>query len=217
MTGKKPATKKQTGGDAKAGRQKSLGGKGKSGRERYDWETIHKEYRSGTFSDAELARRHGCSRTAIQKKAKQGGWIKDLTEAVRVTTNAKLVAHDAKVAAEVAGENAKSAIDSASDLRLSVIQLHRQDIRCLRELETKLIAEIDNNPTKLYITQYQGQIIEKEVGLTAAERALAANNLANVQHKRIQLERQAFSIDDKARPIDPVDAITIELVAADEN
>jgi hypothetical protein len=178
---------------------------------RYDWQKIESEYRVGTYSDAELARRYGCSRGALQKHVKKGGWKKDLTKAVRTFVKSKLVAEDAKRAKEktgggskgVAGNNAKKRtathdeeVELAADTRFQVQVLHRKDITALRELEASLIAELQGNPTKLYITQYQGDIIQQEVGLTAAERAQAANNLANVQHKRIQLERQAYNLDD---------------------
>lgn len=167
---------------------------------KYPWDTIRKEYRTGTYSDSELARRHGCSRRAIQKRVEREGWTKDLSEAVKQSLRAKLVKEDAKVASQVAGRNAnnedESDIDRAAETRLAVVQLHRKDINSLRELEAKLIDEIFNNPTKLYLAQYQGTIIQKTVGLTAAEKAMAANNLANVQHKRIALERQAFNLND---------------------
>lgn len=169
-----------------------------SERKQIDWETIESEYRTGQFSDAELSRRHGCSRTAIQKKSQKLGWAKDLTQAVRQSANAKLIAVDAKVAGEVAGCNAKSATDAAADRRVNVVLSHRQDINRLRDLEERFLSELIDNPTKLYITQYQGEIVEKEVGIAVTDKCAALNNLANVQHKRIAMERQAFNIDDGA-------------------
>jgi hypothetical protein len=167
---------------------------------KYDWVAIESEYRTGTFSDAELSRKYGCSRTAIQKHAKKDGWSRDLSPLVRRSLNKKLIEEDAKVASEVAGCNVDDdeSVERAAGTRFNVVACHRKDIKALRELETKLIAELDGNPTKLYITQYQGEIVEKEVGLTAAERAQAANNLANVQHKRIALERQAYNLDERS-------------------
>ena len=190
---------------------------------RYDWDTIRNEYRTGTYSDSELARRHGCSRTAIQKRVKKEGWKRDLSKAVRQSVKAKLIEEDAKVAREVAGRNArtdKDEIDRAADTRLEVIRLHRKDIAALRALETKLIEDLSGNPKKLYITQYRGEIIEKEVALTASERAMATNNLANVQHKRIQLERQAYNLNDTFDPddedLDEIPIVAVEPKERDE-
>lgn len=183
-------------------------------RKNIDWDLVEREYRTNTYSDAELSRRHGCSRTAIQKRAEKGNWKRDLRTAVSQATAAKLLQEDAKVAAkvaEVAGCNAggeegcnqlgsqlddSATVDMASDTRAEVVKTHRKDINRLRAIEAKILEELGGNPTKLYITQYQGGIVEKEVGIPVTDRAAALNNLANVQHKRIQLERQAFNIDD---------------------
>ena len=183
---------------------------------KYDWPTIKNEYRSGTYSDAELSRRHGCSRKAIQKRVEKEGWTRDLSKAVRQTFNAKMVAEDAKVARKVAADNAKadeSEVDRAAEVRLDVVMLHRSDIRALREEEQRLLAELGDSPTKLWVGQYQGQVIEHKVGIAVTERASALQALAAVQHKRIQLERQAFNIDDKdGAPGDDIEGIRVTFV-----
>ena len=181
--------------------------------QRYDWQKIRSEYETGTFSDAELCRRHGCSRAVLQRHRDREGWKRDLAADVKRTVSRRLIEEDAGGGAGAgAPRDAKSdqeAVEWAAETRLNVIRLHRRDIKQLRELETKLIEELSGNPTKLYLAQYQGEIIEKTVALTAAERAMAANNLANVQHKRIQLERQAFNLSDDGSAGEGPEAITI--------
>ncbi|RLB91843.1 MAG: hypothetical protein DRH10_00925 [Deltaproteobacteria bacterium] len=170
----------------------------KKQRYKYAWEAIEREYRSGQFSQGEIARRYGCSRQAISKKVKRYGWKKDLSEAVSKAANSKLVDIDAGVAGGVATRNARDdakTIELAASRRVAVIELHRKDINSLRQLEEELIARLMDKPEKVYITQYQGKIIQKKLSLTVSEMAQAANNLANVQHKRIQLERQAYNLD----------------------
>lgn len=159
-----------------------------------DWEAIEREYRAGLVSIAEIARTYGLASPTIVKKAKRLGWSRDLTAAVRSSIRAKLVAANADTNAI----DAKDIVETAANRGASVVLTHRNDIANLRRLEQSLIEEIENSPTKLYITQYQGGIIEKTVALTAAERAAAAANLAQVQHKRIALERQAFGLDESA-------------------
>ena len=163
-------------------------------RRKIDWEAIEKEYRAGQLSNVQIAKGHDVSEGAIRKKAKQLGWTKDLSGKVREKVREKLVR------SEVRGHNTNDneIIEKASDRGKEVILLHRKDITSLRELEEQLISELKDGPTKLYITQYQGEIIRETVGLTAYERSSAANNLANVQHKRIQLERQAFSLNEQS-------------------
>ena len=54
------------------------------------------------------------------------------------------------------------------------------------------MAELGGKPTKLYITHYQGQIIEQTVALTVSEKASTLLALTNVRLKRIELERNNF-------------------------
>jgi len=161
-------------------------------RKAIDWEAIEREYRAGQLSNVQIGKNYGVSESAIRKKANQKGWKKDLAKKVREAVREKLVRE------EVRDPNADDdqIVEEKAQRGFEVVISHRRDIAALRELESGLIAELQDHPTKLYITQYQGEIVEKELGLTASERAQAANNLANVQHKRIQLERQAFSLDD---------------------
>lgn len=180
-----------------------------------DWEAVEREYRAGSLSVAEIARQNNVSHQAVFSRAKKKAWSRDLTADVRKRINQKLVA-DA-----VAGCNVKAATDdevaeAAANRGAEVVKLHRKDITNLRRLEESLINELQNNPTKLYLAQFQGQIIEKIVLLTASERAMAANNLANVQHKRIALERQAYNLGDGGGNPDPIEEITVNFIGTPE-
>jgi len=161
-------------------------------RNQIDWEAIEKEYRAGQLSNVQIGKQYFVTEGAIRKKAKTEQWKKDLAKKVREAVREKLVRSEVRIS----NANDRDIIEQSAERGSKLILEHRQDITSLRNLETKLIDELQDNPTKLYITQYQGEIIEKVVGLTASERAAAANNLANVQHKRIQLERQAFNLDE---------------------
>ena len=161
----------------------------KKKRGRYDRDAIEKVYRTGMFTDRQIAAQFGCSHTMVWKWVKKYGWLKDLSQQVRQRVKSKLVAKVALEATE------SEMVETAATIGAQVVELHRKDINALREVEAKLIEELNGTPKKLYITQYQGDIVSQEVGLTVAERAAAANNLANVQAKRIALERQAFNLD----------------------
>lgn len=179
-------------------------------RQTYDWEAIEREYRAGQLSISEIAARFGCARETVSRKVTKEGWTRDLAGAVRKAVAEKVT----KITSQVTDPNVteKEIIEGASDRGVDVLMLHRKDIQALRGLEAKLIEELKGNPTKLWIGQYQGQVVTKEVGLTAAERAQAANNLANVQHKRIALERQAFNLNDSGlEDPDAPDSILIKV------
>ena len=168
-------------------------------KKKVDWIELEKEYRAGQKSIRELARLYNCSAQAIVKHAKKYNWNRDLSDSVRKAIRAKLNQVDSKVDTDNVKVDSEI-IEQASETGLQLVLSHRKDIASLRKLEEQLISELTDNPTKLYLAQYQGEIIEKTVGLTASEKSMAANNLANVQHKRIQLERQAFNIDSTDAP-----------------
>ena len=179
-----------------------------------DWELIENEYRAGSLSVSEIARQNKISHQAVFKRAKEKGWRRDLTEAVRKRIKQKLVA------VAVAGRNGKASdeeiTEAAAERGKEVALLQRKDIARLRTLELSVIDEVQNNPTKLYLAQYQGQVVERIVSLTASEKAMAVNNLANVQHKRIALERQAYNIDPDEKRNDPVEEIIVTYVGGKE-
>lgn len=156
---------------------------------KYNWEEIERVYRTGQFKNREISRQHNVPESSLRRRAKKYGWVKDLTIKVKQKIEDNLLRDDDACATD------KEIIENAAKRGAEVIKLHREDINRLRDLEKSLIIELSGSPTKLYLAQYKGQVIEKEVSLTAAERAQAANNLANVQHKRIQLERQAFNLN----------------------
>lgn len=89
---------------------------------RYDWETIRAEYEAGT-SQADLSRRHGVSRKAIQKHITAEGW----TQGSSGTVNR--MAED-KVAGIVAGCDPKKkaeALNRAADAVAAVMIRHKAE------------------------------------------------------------------------------------------
>ena len=88
----------------------------------FDWEQIRAEYEAGA-SQSELARRHGVSRTAIQKHIQTEGWTQDISGTLERLT-------EAKVAGVVAGCNPKKkaeALGKAADAKAAVIERHRRE------------------------------------------------------------------------------------------
>lgn len=101
----------------------------------------------------------------------------------------------------------------AADRGAEVVRLHRKDINILRALEASLLEELADNPTKLYITQHKGIIVKEAIGIAVTERASALQALAGVQHKRIQLERQAFNLDEKQGPVSDLNSVLDEVAS----
>ena len=131
-----------------------------------DWEAIRAEYEVGATQSA-LARDHGISRTAIQKRIKAEGWTQDVEPAVQ-----RKVAE--KVAGVVAGCTPKKkaeAIDAEAARRADVIQRHRDEWE-----------------------EHKG-IVDKAVGALDFESAKLAKITAETLKIRQEAERKAWNID----------------------
>lgn len=198
-------------------------------RRRADYQAIERDYRTGAFTDQELADKYGnvVSRQAITKMAKVKGWKKDLTVAVRQATRAALIAEEAtkKVAFQVA-QGSKATVDAvvaAAETNRRVILEHRDDIRRARQLSNQLLEElvlITVAPSK--ITKLV-DVLQADEQLTASEtlearqalgdlmklpaRILSAQRLAQVMGRLQPLERRAFGLDDDVPP-PPDDELT---------
>lgn len=158
-------------------------------RRRFDVEKIERLYKAGQLSNREIASQVGCSHTYVQKLARKHNWKRSLTHLVKKEIENKLVSRVSNAVSDV------ETIDAASDLGVAVIESHRKDIKRLRDLEAKLIKMVGDEPKKFYTTQYQGQIVQEELDMTATELAQATNNLSAVQERRIRLERQAYNLN----------------------
>ena len=111
---------------------------------RYDWETIRAEYEAGT-SQADLSRRHGVSRKAIQKHITAEGW----TQGSSGTVNR--MAED-KVAGIVAGCDPKKkaeALNRAADAVAAVMIRHKSEWERHQSLIDEALEAGDFDKAKL--------------------------------------------------------------------
>lgn len=125
-------------------------------RQRADWEAIERDYRTGAFSDQELADKHGnvVTRQGISKRAKEKGWTKDLTAAVRQATKAKVIADEvaARVAKQVADtvagnvaescEKTISTVEVIADVQAALIKRHKNDWGAVADTAMGLLVEL---------------------------------------------------------------------------
>ncbi|CAN7367427.1 hypothetical protein LJR074_002176 [Acidovorax sp. LjRoot74] len=176
------------------------GGAAAPERRRADWEAIERDYRTGQFSDQELADKHGnvVSRQAISKRAKVQRWQKDLSVEVRRATKAKLIAEQVAVAnaKEVAnrvanGGNATvQAVLAAAETNKQVILAHRRDIAKVHGLTMKLVGDLETAANESDTTKRPPL---PELILSAQR---AGQSLARLQ----QMERTAFGLDEDDDP-----------------
>jgi hypothetical protein len=164
-----------------------------------DWEAIEREYRAGQLSVSEIARQHGLSHTAINKRAKANKWERNLVEAVRQAAEAKLVSDG------VSAETSREIVETAAARVVSVVRSHRSDIQTAREEASALLAELRDTRLNLDVIGDEiaasgeapnaKRLMRQAVSLPG--RAATLRELSNSIKNFVGLERQAFNIDPK--------------------
>jgi len=164
--------------------------KAKTTRKAINWDAIDREVKVNQLSLKEIARQHDISDTAIRKRMKAKGIKRDLAKKVHEKVREKLVRD------EVRDPNAsdEEIAEAAANQGVKLVKLHRKDIAKMQALEQKLLAELKGSPQKTWVGQFQGKVITKNLNIAVTERASALQALAQVQHKRIALERQAYNL-----------------------
>lgn len=173
----------------------------KDAKSQTDWEAIEREYRAGQLSEAQIARQHGISRTAIQKRAKKLGWSRDLTEKVRQEVAARLVAEGLQPQRDAA------TVEQAAQRGVQLVLGHRKGLARLRGIAEKLADELTVDPDDL--KEIEEAIEEETAGdkngqrrarmlaaVSLPSRAGVARELSQVLKNLIPLERQAFNLQD---------------------
>lgn len=167
-----------------------------------DWEAIEREYRAGTLSVREIARQNEVSDTAIRLKAKQYGWLRDLSEKVRQELRSKLLC------AKLCNENANEGeiVSTNVDQLVKVVDLQRGDIKKQKSIVAILAGQLEQ------VAQEREDIettIDKETegdkdtkrrnsmlkAISLPTHAGVARDLSVALKNLIPLERQAYGID----------------------
>jgi hypothetical protein len=141
-------------------------------RKEIDWEVIRAEYEAGG-NQSELSRKHGVSRTAIQKRIEKEGWTQDVEPVIQ-----RKVAE--KVAGVVAGCNPQkkaAAIDAEASRRADVVQRHRDE------------------------WEEHKHIVDTAIGTKDFESAKLAKITAETLKIRQEAERKAWAIDAQVAPV----------------
>jgi len=178
-------------------------------RNKVDWDAVERDYRTAKFTLRELATKYNISHQAIAKRSKVNGWSQDLSIAIRQATNAKLV--DKLVASEVAksGQEIANTVIVAAEMNTRVILEHRQGLREINEVKTKLLNQIRQAAANLPELEDIIEMVRKpdDNGVDKANDALRKamgrsslvddlKKLAEVDERVRKGEREAFNIGD---------------------
>lgn len=171
-----------------------------------DWARIEAEYRTGRWTVREIAKRNGISHPAIVAKAKQYGWVQDISEKVEHARKAKLA-----IAAAVE-TGIPDAVEAAAAQQVNIVSEHKAQASKARAVVDKLLAEVDFTTehrdlfrAALEASGFEGfdklniqQALTKVLGLGSRSTALQriVNSLATV----VEIERKAYGIEDAPPP-----------------
>jgi hypothetical protein len=173
---------------------------GKIPRVPLDWESIEREYRAGQLSVVEVGRIHGCSHTAINKRAKRFGWTRDLAERVRQEVSARLVSDG------VSAASLNEAVAESAARVVQIVREHRKDIGAGRSIVRNLFAELaeaserhdeleDDIVAETADDARAGRRTAMLRAVSLSTRAGVAFTLSSAMKNLVVLEREAFGLE----------------------
>lgn len=159
-----------------------------------DWDAIERDYRIGKLTLREMAAKHGVAESSVSLKAKQLGWARDLTEAVKQATKTALIEASKRRAEEIgaevgaaSGRETEDAIKAAVSENVALVMAHRRRL-------ANLAAAVDEAQAK--VLELGPRAIDVR---EAAVFVQAVGSLANATKTLIEQERKAHGLDDQAQ------------------
>lgn len=187
-----------------------------------DWERIELDYRAGIKTLRQIADENGITHGAINKRAKRDGWERDL--AAKIHAKADALVSRAEVSKEVSKETKlaeREVIDANASAVAAVRLAHRKDIQRARSVSATLLDELElqSGRDNVELLEQLGELLRREDDkgldrlndlyqkiISLPERARTMKALADSLRVCVDMERQAFGMDDKDSA--PVDALT---------
>lgn len=193
-----------------------------------DWELVEKDYRAGIKTVRQIAEERGVSHTAINKKAKQFGWERDLQQ--KIQTAAKNKVSRKTVSTEVSKETKLTdalVVDKYSDIVAEVDQIQREDVGLainntrsqLHELVAlgdpqfrerlewlgEIMDESGPGPNGAYKNDKVNELYRYIISL--AGRVKMSKELAATHGVYIPLQRKIFGLDQEKQTTSDVDLL----------
>ncbi|HEY6612750.1 MAG TPA: hypothetical protein VIZ86_16675 [Pseudomonas sp.] len=189
-----------------------------------DWERIELDYRAGIMTLRQIGADQGVSEGAIRKRAKKEGWTRDLAAKIQAKAD-ELVLREAVRDEQRPSPAAEREVIEANALAVADVRLaHRRDVHRSRRICMGLLEELElqTGADNVALLQALGDMLrdEDEHGrdrlndlyrkvIELPDRARTMKALADSLRVLVDLERQAFGMDDK--DAQPVDAFTTML------
>ena len=161
-----------------------------------DWERVERLYVAGQLTIREIAEECKIGASSVVLKAKKFGWQRNLADAIKERTKAKiaqidvqeLIEQSAQESAQQSAQTVQKAIEEAANVQAGVVIRHRKSIKQDFEQAQSLQSAIESK-----IADLDAMEVGDIVRLTQAYKALV-----DAKSKLIEKERQAFGIEDGA-------------------
>lgn len=163
-------------------------------RSKVDWAAIERDFRTGKFTFNELEVKHHVFGSSISRKSKKDGWVKDLSDAIRQATSAKLAVALVNDIVNAGSQDVQNTISAAAEVNTRIILGHRSRL-------TSLADAVDQAQAKLLSLGHTVTDIRE-----AAVFVQAVGNLSTATKNLIEQERKAFGLDE-ATTEQPADAM----------
>lgn len=186
-----------------------LDSKPKPDRSAIDWERIEADYRAGLLSVREIAKAHGLTHGAINKRAKRDSWSRDLQ--ARIAARAEELVSKRAVSAEVSKARLatdRQIIEANAERIAQVRSDHRVDIERVRTLGLTLLTELETQCADPQALADLGELMRKpdEKGLDrlndlyrkiidTPSRIDSAKKCVETIKTAITMEREAYGLD----------------------
>jgi hypothetical protein len=184
-----------------------------NGRRKVEWDLIEPDWRAGVLSKEQLAKKYGVSRAAMEKHFGKKGIARDLKGKIRAKTSAllaeeALAATDAPVSGSGKTATEQDIVDANATVQKTLVLTHREDIKRARQLCLTMLGELeaqsDRNLMRRLIEALiddspEGKDTRAEIAskvISLGTRVSSMNSLAQTLRTLVQLERQAFGLDD---------------------
>jgi len=172
-----------------------------------DWLAVEADYRPGILSNREIAKKHGCTEGGVRKKAKQEGWIKDLS--AKIESKADDIVRREAVRAQYAEATESQIVDGNAQNNASIIINERRDVTKARSIAMKLLDElndqIDVRPDLLKLGEMLrnpdrfGNDKLNDIYIKTIEFSGSVDStkkLSDALNTLVNLERKVYKIDD---------------------
>lgn len=186
-----------------------------------DWERIEQLYRAGVLSVREIGSAHNVSHTAINKRARQQGWERDLQGKIKAKADA--LVSKSEVSTEVSKETMETErriVEANAQVIANIRIAHRTDIGRYRKLANRMLEELEGLTDNRELFDQLGDLLRSEDDngqdklndlyqkvISLPSRTKTLKDLGDTLKVLITLERQAYSIDEE-QPVDDRSKLT---------